>query len=488
MSDAIRIGTRSSELALRQARIVQAALLERGLESELVTYRTLGDKRLDEPLSTIGAKGLFTKELEVDLRKGKTDLAVHSLKDLPTDSPPGLIVAAVLEREDPRDALVLNRGIMGQSLDDLPRGSRVGTSSLRRRAQLLATRPDLEVAELRGNVPTRLRKVDEGRVHAAILAAAGLHRLGAHQHITCYLDAPAWLPAAGQGAIAIQVRDDDARIRELAESLNDLPTMLAVRAERAFLQALEGGCQVPIGALAVPADAKVRVNATLNATGVDADAAGKARLTLRSASDGKFEIAVRHLERDATYEVVIGGVRVADLTTNGGGNGKLRFRSRPRSSRDLPLGFDPRTATVVVRDGVGDDVLAVSFPDDDVPNDGDIVCCIPDDSGTECEDRTADECTAQGGTAIAGATSCLPNPCAGATPVDDDADIVCCIPDDSGAECEDRTQDECLAAGGTIVSATSCDPNPCAAVPPTGGDVVCCLPDNGGDGANECET
>jgi hydroxymethylbilane synthase len=254
MSDAIRIGTRSSELALRQARIVQAALLESGLESELVTYRTLGDKRLDEPLSTIGAKGLFTKELEVDLRKGKTDLAVHSLKDLPTDSPPGLIVAAVLEREDPRDALVLNRGIMGQSLDDLPRGSRVGTSSLRRRAQLLATRPDLEVAELRGNVPTRLRKVDEGRVHAAILAAAGLHRLGAHQHITCYLDAPAWLPAAGQGAIAIQVRDDDARIRELAESLNDLPTMLAVRAERAFLQALEGGCQVPIGALAVPTD------------------------------------------------------------------------------------------------------------------------------------------------------------------------------------------------------------------------------------------
>ena len=255
MSAPLRIGTRSSELALRQARLVQAALLERGLESELVTYRTLGDKRIDEPLSTIGAKGLFTKELEVDLRKGKTDLAVHSLKDLPTDSPPGLIVAAVLEREDPRDALVLNRGIMGQSLDDLPRGSRVGTSSLRRRAQLLATRPDLEVAELRGNVPTRLKKVDEGRVHAAILAAAGLHRLGAHQHITCYLDAPAWLPAAGQGAIAVQVRDDDETVGPLVRALNDEPTMRAVRAERAFLQALEGGCQVPIGALAVPTDA-----------------------------------------------------------------------------------------------------------------------------------------------------------------------------------------------------------------------------------------
>ena len=253
MNEPLRIGTRSSELALRQARLVQAALLARGIESELTTYRTLGDKRLDEPLSAIGAKGLFTKEIEVDLRKGKTDLAVHSLKDLPTDSPPGLVVAAVLEREDPRDAVVLNRDIQGLSLDDLPPGSRVGTSSLRRRAQLLALRPDLDVAELRGNVPTRLKKVDEGRVHAAILAAAGLHRLDARQHITCYLEAPGWLPAAGQGAIAVQVRDDDERVLALAAALDDAPTRLAVRAERAFLQALEGGCQVPIGALAVQA-------------------------------------------------------------------------------------------------------------------------------------------------------------------------------------------------------------------------------------------
>jgi hydroxymethylbilane synthase len=248
----MKIGTRSSELALRQARLVQAALEARGVACELVTYRTVGDKRLDEPLSTIGAKGLFTKELEQDLLKGKTQIAVHSLKDLPTESPAGLIVGAVLEREDPRDALVVNGRILAQSLDDLPRGSRVGTSSLRRRAQLLAARPDLEVAELRGNVPTRLKKIDEGRVHAAILAAAGLHRLGAHQHITCYLDAPAWLPAAGQGAIAVQVRADDARTRELADAMNDPSTMRAVRAERAFLAALEGGCQVPIGALALP--------------------------------------------------------------------------------------------------------------------------------------------------------------------------------------------------------------------------------------------
>jgi len=248
----IKIGTRSSELALRQARLVQGELEAHGHECELVTYRTVGDKRLDEPLSSIGAKGLFTKELEHDLLRGKTQVAVHSLKDLPTESPEGLLVAAVLEREDPRDALVVNGRILAQSLADLPRGSRIGTSSLRRRAQLLAARPDLEVAELRGNVPTRLKKIDEGRVHAAILAAAGLHRLGARQHITCYLDAPAWLPAAGQGAIAVQVRVDDAAMRAVAEAMNDAPTMRAVLAERAFLAALEGGCQVPIGALAVP--------------------------------------------------------------------------------------------------------------------------------------------------------------------------------------------------------------------------------------------
>ena len=248
----IRIGTRSSELALRQARLVQAALTAQGLESELVTYKTVGDKRLDEPLSSIGAKGLFTKELETDLLRGKTQIAVHSLKDLPTDSPDGLTVAAVLEREDPRDALVVNGRILARGLMDLPRGSRVGTSSLRRRAQLLALRPDLEVAELRGNVPTRLKKIDEGRVHAAILAAAGLHRLGARQHITCYLDAPEWLPAAGQGAIAVQIRADDPQMVALAGAMNDPSTMRAVVAERAFLAALEGGCQVPIGALAVP--------------------------------------------------------------------------------------------------------------------------------------------------------------------------------------------------------------------------------------------
>jgi hydroxymethylbilane synthase len=247
----VRIATRASELALRQARIVEAALARQNIASELKTFRTTGDKRLDEPLSTIGGKGLFTKELETALLKGTVDCCVHSLKDLPTESPEGLSVAAVLVREDPRDVLVLNDIIEAEGLHDIPRGSRIGTSSLRRRAQVLAARPDLDVVELRGNVPTRLRKVDEGQVHAAILAAAGLHRLDVRQRISAYLEPPAWLPAAGQGAIAVQIRDDDARMRRLVSLLNDEPTMNATRAERAFLAALEGGCQVPIGALAM---------------------------------------------------------------------------------------------------------------------------------------------------------------------------------------------------------------------------------------------
>lgn len=245
------IGTRVSELALRQARQVQHALEQRGVASELKTYKTTGDKRLNEPLSAIGAKGLFTKELETDLLKGKVHCCVHSLKDLPTDMPPGLEIVALLPREDPRDVLIVSEVVGASTLAELPPGSRIGTSSLRRRAQLLALRQDIEVVELRGNVPTRIRKVDEGHVHAAILAAAGLHRLDVSQRITAYLDAPQWLPAAGQGAIAIQIRNDDDATRALLAPLADHDTMIETTAERAFLAALEGGCQVPIGALAM---------------------------------------------------------------------------------------------------------------------------------------------------------------------------------------------------------------------------------------------
>ncbi|HEY2376852.1 MAG TPA: hydroxymethylbilane synthase [Gemmatimonadaceae bacterium] len=244
------IATRSSELALRQARQVQSALARSGVAAELKTYKTTGDKKLEEPLSAIGGKGLFTKELEVDLAKGVVDCCVHSLKDLPTELPDGLTIGAVLPREDPRDVLIVNSVTGATSIAELPRGSRVGTSSLRRRAQLMALRSDVDVVTLRGNVPTRIRKVDDGQVHAAILAAAGVHRLGVSQHIASYLDAPDWLPAAGQGAIAVEIREDDASMRALLAEVHDAETWLQVRAERAFLDALEGGCQVPIGALA----------------------------------------------------------------------------------------------------------------------------------------------------------------------------------------------------------------------------------------------
>jgi hydroxymethylbilane synthase len=252
MTDApIRIGTRASELALRQAAIVQEKLLAMGFESELVAIKTLGDRKLDQPLPSIGGKGLFTKELETALLKKRVDICVHSLKDLPTELPAGLIIAAMLEREDPRDVLVVGDVLGVARLEDIPAGSRVGTSSLRRRSLLLSMRPDLEVAELRGNVPTRLRKVDGGQVHAAVLAAAGLHRLDAHQHISQYLEPPDWLPAAGQGIIAVQTRADDSRLADLVARMHDGKSGLAARAERAFLEAMDGGCQVPIGALAL---------------------------------------------------------------------------------------------------------------------------------------------------------------------------------------------------------------------------------------------
>lgn len=235
----LKIGTRTSALALEQARQVQSALAARGVASELVPFTTLGDRRTDESFLAIGAKGLFTAELEEALARGTIDCAVHSLKDLPTDAK-GIV--AVLPRADPRDVVV------GVPLGDLAPGSLVGTSSLRRRAQLSALRPDLKLVELRGNVPTRLRKVAEGQVRSAILAAAGLIRLGVTDQITAYLDPPAWLPAPGQGAIAIQAH---AEATPILAPLNDAETMGAITAERALLAALEGGCQVPIGALVV---------------------------------------------------------------------------------------------------------------------------------------------------------------------------------------------------------------------------------------------
>ncbi len=264
-----RIASRASELALRQARLVESALAARGVGCEIVPIKTSGDKHLDAPLSAIGGKGLFTRELEEALAKGRVDCCVHSLKDLPTDSPEGLAIAAILERADARDVLVVNDGIFAESIADLPRGSRVGTSSLRRRALLANVRPDVDAVELRGNVPTRLRKVDDGQVHAAILAGAGLLRLGVHQRIDAWLEPPGWLPAPGQGAIAVQSRADDAGATAVLALLDHTATRTAVTAERAFLAALEGGCQVPIGALAT------HVSGSLVLHGLIAEASGR---------------------------------------------------------------------------------------------------------------------------------------------------------------------------------------------------------------------
>jgi len=240
------IGSRGSQLALWQARWVAGRLGEIGLETRMEIIRTTGDRITGVPLAMVGAKGLFTKEIEEALLAGTIDLAVHSLKDLPTELPAGLTIAAIPEREDARDALV------GRPLDGLPAGARVGTSSLRRSAQLRHLRPDLVVEPVRGNVDTRLRKLDEGRYASIVLASAGLRRLGWAERIVQTFEPEVMCPAVGQGALAIETRDRGAGL-EACRRLNHEPTRIAVTAERAVLRALGGGCQVPIGAHAVVA-------------------------------------------------------------------------------------------------------------------------------------------------------------------------------------------------------------------------------------------
>jgi hydroxymethylbilane synthase len=247
----LRVGTRSSALALWQTDAVIARLQAAwpGLTVERVAVSTLGDRVTDVALSRIGDKGLFTRELEEGLHHGTIDLAVHSLKDLPTDPPDGLELGAVLPREDPRDVLVSRDG---STFDALPRGARVGTSSLRRRAQLAARRDDLDIVDIRGNVPTRVDKVLRGDVDAAVLALAGLRRLGLEGRITQVFDQGWMIPAPGQGAMAVQIRAGDETIARLVAPLDDRPTRLATTAERALLGYLEGGCQVPVGACSHP--------------------------------------------------------------------------------------------------------------------------------------------------------------------------------------------------------------------------------------------
>ena len=245
----LRIATRKSPLALWQTEHVAARLraAHPGLAVELVPMSTRGDEVLDRSLAAIGGKGLFLKELELAMQRGEADCAVHSLKDVPMQLEPGFTLPAILARADHADAFVSNRY---DGIDALPRGARVGTSSLRRQAQLRALRPDLELRDLRGNVNTRLAKLDAGDLDAIVLACAGLQRLGFDARIRARLDAPTWLPAPAQGAIAIECRDDDPRIAALCAALDDAATRTCVSAERAMNRALHGSCHVPVAALA----------------------------------------------------------------------------------------------------------------------------------------------------------------------------------------------------------------------------------------------
>ncbi len=249
------IASRGSQLALWQARWVAAQLSAAGHECRIEIIKTTGDKITGVPLAKVGTKGLFTKEIEEALLDGRADLAVHSLKDLPTELPEGLVLAAVPEREDPRDAVV------GKKLADLPPGAKVGTSSLRRAAQLLKLRPDLQVESIRGNLDTRLRKLDEGQYDAILLAAAGLKRLGWGDRIAEILDPEQMCPAVGQGALAIETRAGF----EAVAMLDHAATHTAVMAERGVLRALGGGCQVPIGAYATVSQGRVRLLAIVAA-------------------------------------------------------------------------------------------------------------------------------------------------------------------------------------------------------------------------------
>lgn len=295
----IKIATRKSALALWQAHHVQDLLREAhpGIEIELVKIVTEGDRITDRPLAKIGGKGLFLKELERALLDGEADLAVHSMKDVPADMMSGLVLDAVLPRANPYDALVSREGRL---LADLSPGSRIGTSSLRRQSMLLALRPDLVVTDLRGNVDTRLRKLDEGQYDAIILACAGLQRLGLGERITETLNGPGWLPASTQGIIGLQCRENDAETKALIAPLADQDTAYVAFAERAVARVLEASCQVPLAVHGVLTNGMVKLDAVVGTP------------------DGK-EVVKASGEAPANDSVALGEQIAADLLKNGAG-------------------------------------------------------------------------------------------------------------------------------------------------------------------------
>ncbi|MDF2546282.1 MAG: hydroxymethylbilane synthase [Anaerosolibacter sp.] len=294
----IIVGSRASELALTQTRWVIQCLKEKfpHIDFEIVEIKTIGDKILDKTLDKIGGKGLFVKEIETALLQGEIDMAVHSMKDVPTEMTEDLMIGAITEREDIRDVLISKNGL---KIAELPLGARIGTSSLRRAAQLLNFRPDLQIEPIRGNIATRMKKIEQLDLDGVILAAAGILRMGWHDRITEYLSTDICIPAVGQGALGIQVRSGDQETIELVRSINDPEVAFCVNAERSFMRELKGGCHVPIGAYAWMEGDNLRMKTVVSAPD------GKEQIKLEEAShpkDGEIlgvDMAVKSLKEGA---------------------------------------------------------------------------------------------------------------------------------------------------------------------------------------------
>lgn len=316
-----RLASRGSALALWQAEHVKQRLerADPGLRVAIEIIRTTGDRITDVPLARIGDKGLFTKDVDSAVLEGRADAAIHSLKDVPTVLADGLTLGAVLEREDPRDALVVAPGLPS-GLRELPSGARIGTSSLRRRAQLLHARDDVRIEDLRGNLDTRLSRVSAGDYDAAILALAGIRRLDREGAVSSVLGPPEWLPAVGQGALALAIRSDDSGAERLVRVLESEDSRVATSAERAFLRRLEGGCQVPIGALGEVLDGRMRLR------GLVASLDGSSMV--RGEIEGRPEEAV-----------ALGTALAEELESRGGA--AILERIRRRNPDDLPAASAP---------------------------------------------------------------------------------------------------------------------------------------------------
>lgn len=297
----LRLGTRGSQLALWQAEFVAREIKNQmpELKIETIIIKTKGDKILDVALSKIGDKGLFTREIENALLAGEIDLAVHSMKDLPSFLAPGLNLGAVLKRENPRDVLISKRGY---TMTNLPHNGLVGTSSLRRIAQLKNLRPDIQISDLRGNVETRIRKMNEHNLDAIILAYAGVERLGLSHVITDIISTDSVLPAVGQGAIAVEIRNEDKDTAAIMAKINHMPTFITTKAERAFLRQLEGGCQVPIACLAQINDGEIHIE------GLIASIDGQE--VLRDSASGRLDQAEMIGQQLAQYLLDQGGQKI----------------------------------------------------------------------------------------------------------------------------------------------------------------------------------